>query len=75
MTDNDYEWKKATENMEKGANNPYDFIDILILYLSVANNPDIPKNLREFFNELIDTYLERNHTTLEDIYNKHFSDI
>lgn len=60
--------------MKKGVNNAYDIIDVLILYLSVANNPDIPDNLREFFNELIEAYLEHNHTTLEDIYEKHFSE-
>lgn len=67
--ENEFDWRKKTV---KGVKDAYDVIDVLILYLSIANNPNLPDNLRDFFNELVETYLERNHTSLEDIYKNHF---
>lgn len=62
------------EGDEGALKSAYDIIDVLILYLSVANNPDLPDNLRSFFNEMVETYLEHNQTSLEEIYDKHFNE-
>jgi flagellin-specific chaperone FliS len=72
MNEKDFNWIKSTELDESGLQSAYDIIDVLILYLSVANNPDLPDNLRAFFNEMVESYLEHNHTSLEEIYDKHF---
>ena len=62
------------EDGEGALQSAYDIIDVLILYLSVANNPDLPDNLREFFTDMVENYLEHNQTSLEEIYEKHFKD-
>jgi len=48
MNEKDFNWIKSTELDESGLQSAYDIIDVLILYLSVANNPDLPDNLRAF---------------------------
>ena len=72
--DENFDWIKSTDVDESGLQSAYDIIDVLILYLSVANNPDLPDNLRAFFNEMVESYLEHNQTSLEEIYQKHFND-
>lgn len=74
MDEKNFEWIKNSDIDESGLQSAYDIIDVLILYLSVANNPDLPNNLRAFFNEMVDSYLEHNQTSLEEIYRKHFHD-
>ncbi len=43
----DFNWIKSSELDDK-VFSAYDIIDVLILYLSVANNPELPDNLRAF---------------------------
>ena len=74
MEEKNFNWIKDGEEDEGALQSAYDIIDVLILYLSVANNPDLPDNLREFFAEMVQTYLEHNKTSLEEIYDKHFND-
>jgi hypothetical protein len=74
MKEEDFDWIKSSELDDSGLQGAYDIIDVLILYLSVANNPDLPDNLRAFFNEMVENYLEHNHTSLDEIYQKHFND-
>ena len=74
MDEKNFDWIKNSDIDESGLQSAYDIIDVLILYLSVANNPDLPNNLRAFFNEMVDSYLEHNQTSLEEIYRKHFHD-
>jgi flagellin-specific chaperone FliS len=73
MDEKDLKWITGS-NEEESLQSAYDIIDVLILYLSVANNPDLPNNLRSFFDEMVETYLEHNQTSLEEIYKKHFND-
>ena len=72
MDEKDLKWIKGSDEDEDALQSAYDIIDVLILYLSVANNPDLPDNLREFFSEMVETYLRHNQTSLEEIYEKHF---
>ncbi|MGV8143711.1 MAG: hypothetical protein ACP5OJ_03745 [Methanothermobacter sp.] len=74
MNEKEFDWIKNSDIDDSGLQNAYDIIDVLILYLSVANNPDLPDNLRTFFNEMVESYLEHNQTSLEEIYRKHFHD-
>lgn len=73
MDEKDLKWITGS-NEEESLQSAYDIIDVMILYLSVANNPDLPDNLRSFFDEMVETYLEHNQTSLEEIYKKHFND-
>jgi hypothetical protein len=72
MDEKDFNWIKEGDDEKGTLEGAYEIIDVLILYLSVANNPDLPDNLRAFFNEMVETYLKHNHTSLEEIYDKHF---
>ena len=72
MDEKDLNWITSSEEDDDTLQSAYDIIDVLILYLSVANNPDLPDNLREFFNDMVETYLKHNQTSLEEIYDKHF---
>jgi len=72
MDEKDLNWITSSEEDVDALQSAYDIIDVLILYLSVANNPDLPDNLREFFNDMVETYLKHNQTSLEEIYDKHF---
>ncbi len=74
MTEKEFDWIKSSDINESGLQSAYDIIDVLILYLAVANNPDLPDSLRAFFNEMVESYLDHNHTSLEEIYQKHFND-
>lgn len=74
MSEEDFDWIKSTDLDESGVQSAYDIIDVLILYLAVANNPDLPDNLRAFFSEMVESYLEHNNTSLEEIYQKHFNE-
>lgn len=74
MDEKDLSWINGPEDGEDALKSAYDIIDVLILYLSVANNPDLPDNLRAFFNEMVETYLKHNQTSLEEIYDKHFNE-
>lgn len=72
--DKDFNWIKSRDLEDSGLQSAYDIVDVLILYLAVANNPDLPDNLRAFFNEMVESYLEHNKTSLEEIYQNHFND-
>ena len=72
MEEKDFNWIKDGDDEEEALQSAYEIIDVLILYLSVANNPDLPDNLRAFFNEMVETYLKHNQTSLEEIYEKYF---
>jgi hypothetical protein len=73
MNKKDLNWINGDEE-ESTLESAYEIIDVLILYLSVANKPDLPDNLRSFFDEMVDTYLEHNQTSLEEIYKKYFNE-
>lgn len=47
-------------------------IDVLILYLAMAINPELSEDLRKDFREMINGYLERRNTTLNEIYEREF---
>ncbi len=72
MDEKDLRQITGTDEDNDPLQSAYDTINVLILYLSVANNPELPDNFREFFNEMVETYLKHNQTSLEEIYDKHF---
>ena len=53
-------WEKNIENIENN-------IDLLILYLSIANNPKCSKEARKVFDQMIETYCNENKTSLKEI--------
>lgn len=74
MEELDINWINGSPEDENPLESAYEIIDVLILYLSVANNPDLPDNLRAFFDEMVETYLKHNETSLEEIYEKYFNE-
>lgn len=65
---------RIIERYEKVIEDARDEIDILTLFLSVANKPDLNDDTRKAFNNLIDSYLEGRGITLEEIRERHFPD-
>ena len=53
-------WEKNIKNIENN-------IDLLILYLSIVNNPKCSKEARKVFNQMIETYCNENKTSLKEI--------
>ena len=44
-----------------------DITDLLVLYLSITNNPSCSKKIRNVFNQMIENYCKRQNTSLNKI--------
>lgn len=64
--ENDIELKKQFSDLA------YSGLDILILYLHIANKPETPPSLRNYFNDIIEDYLKQRQTSLDEIYDRNF---
>ena len=53
-----------------------DITDLLVLYISIANNPSCSKEIRNVFNQMIENYCKRQNTSLNEIseYNGYKTD-
>ena len=58
-----YDWENSIERIENG-------IDLSILYLSIANDPDASKEIRNVFNDFIKIYLKNNNTSIKEIWKR-----
>ena len=53
-----------------------DITDLLVLYISIANNPSCSKEIRNGFNQMVENYCKRQNTSLNEIaeYNGYKTD-
>lgn len=53
-----------------------DITDLLVLYISIANNPSCSKEIRNGFNQMVENYCKRQKTSLNEIseYNGYKTD-